>query len=85
MSYRAFTREQLFGGSVAQEPRGRRVSWPASTPSARATSRSLLEPYWIGQEKDASHGTPYAYDTHIPLVFREAGVHPGRYDAAVAR
>ena len=41
-------------------------------------------PYRIGQEKDASHGTPYSYDTHIPLVFAGQGVRPGRYDAAVA-
>ena len=31
-----------------------------------------------------THGTPYAYDAHIPLVFMGPGIRPGRYDATVA-
>ncbi len=40
----------------------------------------LLEPYWIrGGGTGATHGTPYNYDTHIPLVFMGPGIRPGTY------
>ncbi len=40
----------------------------------------LLEPYWIrGGTTGATHGTPYNYDTHIPLIFMGPGIRPGRY------
>jgi Type I phosphodiesterase / nucleotide pyrophosphatase len=81
--YRAFTREQLFRGDVPRNPWTSRLL-AGFNPERSGDVEILLEPYWIGQEKDASHGTPYSYDTHIPLVFMGAGVHPGRYDAAVA-
>ena len=81
--YRAFTREQLFRGDVPRNPWTSRLL-AGFNPERSGDVEILLEPYWIAQEKDASHGTPYAYDTHIPLVFRGPGVHPGRYDAAVA-
>jgi len=81
--YRAFTREQLFRGDVP------RNNWTSRLLASFNPARSgdveiLLEPYWIGQETGASHGTPYSYDTHIPLVFMGPGVRPGRYDSAVA-
>ena len=31
----------------------------------------------------ASHGSPYDYDSHVPLIFYGAGVRPGRYPAFV--
>ena len=31
-----------------------------------------------------THGTPYSYDAHVPLVFMGPGIRPGRYDATVA-
>ncbi|MEP6992489.1 MAG: alkaline phosphatase family protein, partial [bacterium] len=31
----------------------------------------------------ASHGSPYDYDAHVPLVFYGAGVRPGRYAEVV--
>jgi arylsulfatase A-like enzyme len=27
----------------------------------------------------ASHGSPYDYDSHVPLIFYGAGVRPGRH------
>jgi arylsulfatase A-like enzyme len=44
----------------------------------------LLEPYWIAQEeRGTTHGTPYSYDTHIPLILMGPGIRAGRYDAMV--
>ena len=81
--YRAFTREQLFRGDVPRNPWTLRLL-AGFNPERSGDVEILLEPYWIGGEKDASHGTPYSYDTHIPLVFMGPGIRHGRYDAAVA-
>lgn len=45
-----------------------------------------LEPYWIATDKPlaTSHGSPYAYDTHVPLVFYGPGIAPGSYERRVA-
>jgi hypothetical protein len=44
----------------------------------------VLEPYWLRQAEGATHGTPYNYDAHIPLILMGARVQPGEYDARVA-
>jgi arylsulfatase A-like enzyme len=36
------------------------------------------------QASGTTHGTPYSYDTHIPLVLLGPGIRPGRYHKAVA-
>ena len=43
----------------------------------------LLEPYWMSGERGTTHGTPYSYDTHIPLVLMGPGIRAGRYDGTV--
>jgi arylsulfatase A-like enzyme len=43
----------------------------------------LYEPFkYLGDAIPATHGSPYSYDTHVPLVIMGAGVAPGRYDQA---
>ncbi len=37
--------------------------------------------FWSGG--GTTHGTPYDYDAHVPLIFMGAGVKPGRYDQRV--
>jgi predicted AlkP superfamily pyrophosphatase or phosphodiesterase len=81
--YCAFTRSQLSRGDVPQNPWTSRLL-AGFNPERSGDVEILLDPYWIGQESGTSHGTPYSYDTHIPLVFMGPGVRPGRYDAAVA-
>ncbi|MES3008744.1 MAG: alkaline phosphatase family protein [Pseudomonadota bacterium] len=45
------------------------------------------EPNWINRATGTTHGSPYSYDSHVPVIFwgPEALVRPGRYhrDAAV--
>jgi hypothetical protein len=33
-----------------------------------------VKPYWVWGPKAATHGTPYDYDTHVPLIFYGAGI-----------
>ena len=40
----------------------------------------LPEPYYNFDAAQAVHGTPYDYDTHVPIIFFGAGIYqPGRY------
>jgi predicted AlkP superfamily pyrophosphatase or phosphodiesterase len=44
----------------------------------------VLEPYWIFGAGGTTHGTPYDYDTHVPILFWGPRVRAGRYHANVA-
>ena len=50
----------------------------------RATSRSSWIRDWMRAGNGTTHGTPYAYDAHIPLVFMGPGIKAGHYDGNVA-
>jgi hypothetical protein len=39
----------------------------------------LLDPYWIRSASETTHGTPYSYDSHIPLIFMGPGIRTGTY------
>lgn len=39
----------------------------------------VLEPYAISGKNAATHGSPWNYDSHVPLLFLGHGVRPGRY------
>lgn len=43
---------------------------------------ALMKPYIQIDDRvgGATHGTPYDYDRHVPLVFLGPGIKPGRYD-----
>ena len=77
---RAFTRAQLLQGAVSiTDPIERRVV------HGFYASRSgdvvvIAEPYkYLGDSIPATHGTPYSYDTHVPLIIVAPGLVPGRY------
>jgi hypothetical protein len=80
---RVFTRAQLLLGQVGSDSASRRVL--RGFHAQRSSDvEVLLEPYWIRADKGTTHGTPYSYDSHIPLVLLGPGIRPGRYDRAVA-
>ena len=82
--YRAFTRGQLLRGAVPDDPWCRRVV-RGFHPARSGDVEILLYPYWIGGgDSPATHGTPFSYDSHIPLIVRGSAFRPGRYDRAVA-
>jgi arylsulfatase A-like enzyme len=37
----------------------------------------------MASSSGTTHGTPFSYDTHIPLVLMGPGIRPGRYDRSV--
>ncbi len=80
---RVFTREQLRVGQVPSDPVSQRVLRGFHLQRSGDLD-VLLEPYWMRQASGTTHGTPYSYDTHIPLVLLGPGIRPGRYPKAVA-
>jgi hypothetical protein len=80
--WRAYTRGQLLEGRVPPDPWSRRVL--VSFHRERGGDVEVLyEPYWMSGTSGTTHGTPFSYDTHIPLLVMGPGVRPGRYDRTV--
>jgi arylsulfatase A-like enzyme len=80
---RVYTRDQVLSGQVTPDTIGRRIA--RSENLMRSGDLEIVfEPYWMRAASGTTHGTPYAYDAHIPLVFMGPGIRPGHYDANVA-
>jgi hypothetical protein len=81
--YRVYTRSQLAEGSVLDDIVSRRVE--AGFNYQRASDLFIIsQPYWLFEARGTSHGTPYNYDSHVPVVFMGPGIKPGRYYQRIA-
>jgi Type I phosphodiesterase / nucleotide pyrophosphatase len=82
---RVFTRGQLIAGGTMSDMIGRRVQ-NGFHPVRGADLVIILEPYWLYGAKGSgtTHGTPYNYDTHVPVIFMGARIKPGKYNQRVA-
>lgn len=82
--YRVYTGEQLASGQVQNDAPARAVS----NGYYQQRSGDLLivpEPYYMfGAPPGTTHGTPFNYDSHVPVIFMGAGVKPGRYYQRIA-
>lgn len=80
---RVYTREQLVAGETMPDWIGRRVA--RSYHLQRSGDLEIvLDPYWLRSSNGTTHGTPYGYDAHIPLLLMGPGIRPGAYHATVA-
>jgi len=75
---RVYTRDQLIRGESQHDPIGRRVLRGFYAPRS-GDLEIILDPYWIRQATGTSHGTPYSYDAHIPLILMGPRITPGEY------
>jgi predicted AlkP superfamily pyrophosphatase or phosphodiesterase len=55
----------------------------AISPGERGVFVRLREGLMV-DEAIATHGSPYTYDRHVPLVFMGSGIEPGRFDEVAA-
>ena len=79
---RVYTRTQLLNGEVQQDPISRAVSLGFYEP--RSSDLYILpEPYYLFEATGASHGTPYDYDNHVPVIFLGPGIKAGRYSGHI--
>ncbi|MEW6735692.1 MAG: alkaline phosphatase family protein [Acidobacteriota bacterium] len=80
-----FTRTQLLAGQLPNTEIARRVM--TGFHAQRSGNVFLLvEPFvLIAEDKDelagTAHGTPYHYDTHVPIMISGPGIRPGVYHA----
>ena len=80
---RVYTRQQILNGRPAYDVIDERVL--RSFNAQRSGDLEIvLNPYWIRSGSGTTHGSPYNYDSHIPLIFMGPGIKPGRYYKAAA-
>lgn len=76
--FRTYTRDQLAHGDVTGDPFDRRVL--AGFHLKRSPDVvAVPEPYYMSGTKGTTHGTPFLYDAHVPVIFWGDWVKPGRY------
>ena len=80
---RVYTRDQLLRGDVPDDRIGRRVL-RGFNPQRSGDLEIIFEPYWMRQATGTTHGTPYSYDAHIPLILMGRPFAPGEYSHPVA-
>ena len=77
---RCFTRAQLQSGAVSPaDPVARRVLhgfYPRRSGDVVVVYEAFK---YLGEFIPATHGSPYTYDTHVPLIIMGQGFTPGRY------
>ncbi len=76
---RAYTREQLLHGAVQQDEISRRMINGFYEPRG-GDVYVLLEPYWMFSARGTTHGTPYSYDAHVPVIFMGPGIQAAWFD-----
>ena len=80
--FRAYTHDALQHGAVQHDFLGERVS-NGFYPQRSADVFYLPEPYWLSGKTGTTHGTPFGYDTHVPVIFMGPGIKPGTYNQAI--
>jgi predicted AlkP superfamily pyrophosphatase or phosphodiesterase len=77
---RCFSRTQLQSGAISPaDPLARRV-FHGFYPRRSGDIIVVYEPFkYLGDFIPATHGSPYSYDTHVPLIIMGGGITPGRY------
>jgi predicted AlkP superfamily pyrophosphatase or phosphodiesterase len=81
--YRVYTRTQLLAGAEPSDAVSQRVS-NGFYPARSGDLFVLYDPYWISAAEDASHGSVFDYDTHVPVIFLGPGVKRGMYDQNIS-
>jgi predicted AlkP superfamily pyrophosphatase or phosphodiesterase len=83
----ALTRSDLLAGSYPDTPAAHRVA-AAFFPPRAGDVIVVPEAFWYLSAEPygsaATHGTPYAYDTLVPIMFAGPGIEPAAVDRTVA-
>ncbi len=74
-----FTRTQIVTGQMPKTVVARSVA-EGFYPDRNGDLVIVPKPFYLaGESLVASHGTPYSYDTHVPVIFYGAGVRAGLF------
>ena len=80
---RVYTRDQLLRGEVTNDLVGTRVLRGFNAQRS-GDLEIILEPYWMRQATGTTHGSPYNYDAHIPLILMGRNIKAGTYVGRIA-
>lgn len=76
-----FTRSQILTGRLPHSNIARAVAF-GFHPKRNGNLVIITEPfYFVGEGITTTHGSPYLYDTHVPVIFYGPGIRPGEYRA----
>ncbi|MEO8026147.1 MAG: alkaline phosphatase family protein [Bryobacteraceae bacterium] len=82
--FRVYTKDQLIHGAFPYDQIGRRVA-NGFYPQRSGDVIVMPEAYWIGgRAPGTTHGSPFFYDSHVPILFLGPGVKAGKYYKAAA-
>lgn len=70
---RVYTRTQLAQGALGRDPVDTRVR-NGFNASRSPDIFTVTEPYYIFNPTGTTHGSPYEYDTHVPVIFLGAAL-----------
>jgi len=82
--YAAYGRTRILEGRLPRTDVGDRIE-RSFHPKVSGDVVLVSEPFWVpGTLSGTTHGSPYAYDTQVPLLFAGPGIRPGRHAARVS-
>src|SRR4051794_30383064 len=81
--FRVYTRDQVQSGALPRDQISQRVS-NGFNQRRSSDIQFIPDPYWIVANSVATHGSPFGYDAHVPVIFMGAGIRPGDYHVSVA-
>ena len=80
--FRVYSSARLTLGEAPFDPVDRRVR--NGFDSRRAPDLFVVpDPYWMFSTAGTTHGTPFNYDTHVPVIFMGPGIKPGIYHQTI--
>jgi predicted AlkP superfamily pyrophosphatase or phosphodiesterase len=80
--FRVFTRTQLMNGAILEDSIGVRMR-NGFNQARSGNVFVMLDPYWMVSRSGTTHGAPFDYDTHVPVLFLGPQIRPGRYNANI--
>ncbi len=80
--FRVYTRTQLMNNGILEDPVG--VCVRNGFNQARSGNVIvILDPYWMVSRSGTTHGAPFDYDSHVPVLFLGPRIRAGRFDANI--
>jgi predicted AlkP superfamily pyrophosphatase or phosphodiesterase len=80
--FRVYTRTQLMNGAILEDAVGVRMR-NGFNAARSGNVMVMLDPYWMVSRSGTTHGAPFDYDTHVPVLFLGPQIRAGRYNANI--
>ncbi len=81
--FRVYTNAEVVSGSVIDDSVSVAVR-NGMYPSRAADVLVIAEPNYLYDKTGTTHGSPFNYDNHVPVIFMAPGLKPGHYYGKIA-